>query len=399
MNRQLVLAEVQGVLRNPGRVGLLAAVMLRDSWQMLTQQRHLYSYAMPRRDTRACLDLVMQWIQRAQRPDGGISSYYSLLSGYGPSYPETTGYLIPTCYTYASLAGADEFRRTAVTMTQYLLSVQLSSGAFPGMFAGHRPEPSVFNTGQILMGLVRAYQETGDEKILRPAFRAGDWLVQVQCPDGRWEGPTYQGRCHTYYTMVGLALALLSTAAGDRRYADAARANAAWALRHQRESGWFDGINVRGHPNYLHFLAYILQGLLETGILLDLEEARHAAIRSAWRLLRMFETLKYLPGAFEQDWRARRRFACITGNAQTSCIWLRLYHYTEDLRYLNAALKANEYVKERLVQRGPRGVRGGVAGSYPIWGRYHRLHYINWGAKFVADALMGELEAMEELRR
>jgi hypothetical protein len=63
---------------------------------------------------------------------------------------------------------------------------------------------------------------------------------------------------------------------------------------------------------------------------------------------------------------------------------------TDDLRYLNAALKMNEMMKPLIPARGGRGVFGGVGGSYPIWGRYQPLRYLSWGNKFFADALLLE---------
>jgi len=33
-------------------------------------------------------------------------------------------------------------------------------------------------------------------------------------------------------------------------------------------------------------------------------------------------------------------------------------------------------------------VRGAIAGSYPLWGRYLRWRYPNWAAKFFLDALL-----------
>ncbi len=37
-------------------------------------------------------------------------------------------------------------------------------------------------------------------------------------------------------------------------------------------------------------------------------------------------------------------------------------------------------------------VRGGIAGSAPIWGDYSRFEYPNWAAKFFADALMMDMQ-------
>ena len=50
------------------------------------------------------------------------------------------------------------------------------------------------------------------------------------------------------------------------------------------------------------------------------------------------------------------------------CVWLRLFEMTDDLRYLNAALKMNEMLKRLTSIAGRGGIDGGVSGSYPVWG-------------------------------
>jgi hypothetical protein len=163
-----------------------------------------------------------------------------------------------------------------------------------------------------------------------------------------------------------------------------------WVLSHFRPSGWVDGINLQGHPNYLHFIAYVLQGVLECGILRQRNDAIEAVAKSSWALLRKFEANKFLLGAFDADFKNGQRFTCLTGNAQISCVWLRLFEVTCDLRYLNAALKMNEMLKQLIPMHGGRGIAGGVSGSHPIWGRYQPLRYISWGNKFFSDALLLE---------
>jgi hypothetical protein len=49
-----------------------------------------------------------------------------------------------------------------------------------------------------------------------------------------------------------------------------------------------------------------------------------------------------------------------------------------------------------LPAKGRRGVVGGVAGSYPIWGAYQPMRFISWGGKFLADALMLEQRITRE---
>jgi hypothetical protein len=400
------LTEATGLLRGPQRVVRLVPKLLSDKLRMIFEQRHLYSYARTEQASGVALNSSLRWILDAQGPDGGMPAYYSLLSGYSKPYPEVTGYIVRTLYDFAHATGGDGAVVAAERATRWLLSLQMSTGAFPGgllaALPGDEAQPSVFNTGQILQGLVRAHIETNRPEILRAAVAAGDWLIHMQQADGSWSGPAaYQNVAHTYYSMVAWALAELSERARDHpqdyrdhelglSYGLAAERNLDWVLSHFRPSGWIDGINLRGHPNYLHFIAYVLQGVLECGLLRRRSDAVAAVAKSSWVLLRKFETNKFLPGAYEPDFKNGQRFTCLTGNAQMSCVWLRLFEVTDDLRYLNAALKMNEMLKQLIPVRGPRGICGGVSGSYPIWGRYQPLRYISWGSKFFADALLLE---------
>jgi hypothetical protein len=389
------LTEATGLLRSPQRVVPLIQKLVSDKLRITFEQRHLYSYATTKLASEETLNSLLRWILDAQRPDGGIAAYYSLLTGYSKSYPEVTGYIVPTLYDFAHASRDPNAINAAERATRWLLSLQMPAGAFPGGFyegaAAREPLPSVFNTGQILQGLVRAHRETNRSEILQAAVAAGDWLVKIQQSNGSWSGPaTYQNADHTYYSMVAWALAELSERTASRQCALAAERNLDWALSHFEPTGWIDGINLRGHPNYLHFIAYVLQGALECAILRRRNDGIEAVAKSAWLLLRKFETNKFLPGAYEVDFKNGQRFTCLTGNAQISCVWLRLFEVTEDLRYLNAALKMNEMLKQLIPVRGRRGIAGGVSGSYPIWGRYQPLRYISWGNKFFADALLLE---------
>jgi Prenyltransferase and squalene oxidase repeat len=392
------LTEAAGLLRGPQRIFPLVRKLALDKLRTGFAQHHLYSYANTIRPTANALPSIVGWILDAQDPDGGVAAYYSLLTGYSESYPEVTGYIVPTLYEYARETGDQSTRDAAERATRWLLSLQLQSGAFRGGLHATAAEPSVFNTGQILHGLVRAHAETGAADIRHCATTAGDWLVQSQQPNGSWSGPgAYQGVAHTYYSMVSWALVQLADESGNSRYAAAADRNIDWVLAQVKPSGWIDGINLQGHPPYLHFIAYAIQGVLECGILRRREDAIQAAAKAAWVLLRRFETHKFLLGTYEPDFKGGLRFSCLTGNAQMSCVWLRLFEVTADLRYLNAALKMNEMLKQLLAGRGRRGVVGGVAGSYPIWEAYQPMRYISWGCKFLADALLLEQRLTRQL--
>ena len=390
------LAEVGGLLRAPQRTLPLAGKIISDKVRTTFEQRNLYSYTKSVRDSQQTLDLLMRWMLGAQRPDGGIAAYYSLFTGYSQSYPEVTGYIIPTLYDFARANSSEYEIAAAERATCWLLSLQMPDGAFPGGLHGAEGKPSVFNTGQILQGLIRAYCETDRIEIRRSAVAAGDWLIAMQQSDGSWSGPgAYQDKPHTYYTMVAWALADLAESTGESRFAHAAGKNVDWTLGHSRPNGWIDGINLQGHPNYLHFIAYVLQGALECAIRLRRTDTFELVEKSAWVLLRKFETNKFLSGAYDADFKNARQFTCLTGNAQMACVWFRLYEVSGDLRYFNAALKMNEMLKRLIPLRGGLGIVGGVSGSYPVWGRYQPFRYISWGGKFFADALLLELRLKE----
>lgn len=385
------LSESAGLLRAPQRVLPLIRRLVSDKIRVTFEQTHLYSYTAAKRPSGEMLGACIAWILNAQRPDGGIAAYYSLLTGYSESYPEVTGYIVPTLYDFARTSNQSGSVLAPERAIRWLLSLQKPEGAFPGGLGCADAAPSVFNTGQILRGLVRAHGETNRSDVLQSASAAGKWLLQMQQPDGSWSGlGAYQRAAHSYYSMVAWSLAELSEHTGDRQYAIGAGRNLDWTLSHFRPSGWVDGIHLQGHSNYLHFIAYVLQGVLECGILQRRADAIDAVAKSAWVLLRKFETNKHLPGAFDRDFNGAQRFTCLTGNAQMSCVWLRLFEITDDLRYLNAALKMNEMLKQLIPSRGGPGIAGGVSGSFPVWGRYQPLRYISWGCKFFADALLSE---------
>jgi len=341
------------------------------------------------------LGAVIGWLCAAQdaTPDNGVAAFYDIRVGaWGPSYPETTGYIIPTLFDYAAYTQKEMYRDRAVRMADWLLTLQMENGAFPigPLWQDWERRPIVFDTGQIIQGLARAYQETENGIYLEAASRAGDWLVALQDGDGCWRKFTSQGVVHTYNVRVAWALLQLSFINGDEQHQNAAVRNLEWALTQQEQDGWFRNAAFRLDEDPLtHTIAYTIEGLLESGVLLNDQRFIESARLAADVLRLRQEQDGYLRARYGQGWKSDTDWSCLTGSAQMALVWLRLFQLTGDLNYLSAARVANDYLKRRHPRHGKLpGVVGGLAGSYPIYEAYEPYRNLNWAAKFFADSLL-----------
>ena len=360
---------------------------------------------------------AIKWLCSAQDAAGdGVSASYSLSRGWLPPYPETTGYIIPTFLDCATMSDDRNLRERALRMADWELGVQLESGGIPSgvQTNGASSEqndfvttaPSVFNTGQVVLGWCRAYQETGDGRYLDAARRAGRFIVDSQDDDGAWRrnlSPIPTSPLRTYKARVAWSLAALYEATNDKMFSDAAIRALDWTVTQQRPNGYFENAGFdSGQDPLTHTIAYCVEGLLEGGVLLGNEAYVVAASRALDALMRRFEIKGYLAATFDSRWRETADYECLPGNAQIARAWLRLYQITQDPRYLSSALKLNRRLK-RLQLLAPigKGITGGIKASHPIWGsrgdHYARFTYPNWGVKFFIDSLLLEESLMAPL--
>ena len=347
------------------------------------------------------------WLARAQDAtgDGGVSGRFRLNSGWTSSYPETTGYIIPTFLALADEEWGGEFKERARRAIEFLLPLQLEAGGFPGgEIRTNKSQPSFFNTAQIIAGLVAWHRASDDERALLSARRAADWLLSFQDDDGAFRKHLYEGLLTTYGAHASCWIAELGTYTGESRYLDAAGRHMRWVLGHQdADTDWIDrcGFTAADHDArraVTHTIAYTLWGVLATATALNDRQARNAVERAALKIARRVELTGWLPGVLDSRWNAAASYACLTGNAQMALIWFALYEHTNDSRFLNAALKVIDLVKlaQPMTSSEP-GIRGGVPGSDPVWGGYIRMAIPNWAAKFYIDALLKKRQMLSSL--
>lgn len=348
-----------------------------------------------------------QWLKCAQdaTSNGGIAGRYSLKSGWSSSYPETTGYIIPTLLRLASFLGEVEYQKRAQRCINFLRSIQLQNGAFPGMeIAENRTEPSVFNTAQIVCGLRAWHAETLDQPVLEAIIRACDWLVAQQDEDGAWRKFTYGGFSYTYMAHAACWLGDIGAYLSHQPYLQAAQRHLDWVLRHvDNETGWFDncGFSKQDHEArraVTHTIAYTIWGVLMLSRILGHDSGMRAARTAAYQIARRLELSRWLPGVLNWQWRPQAKYACLTGNAQMALIWFELDRLQPDPTLISAACKAIDLIKQAQPMFSKNsGIYGGVPGSAPVWGDYIYAQIPNWAAKFFIDALLDKQDAIARL--
>jgi hypothetical protein len=83
----------------------------------------------------------------------------------------------------------------------------------------------------------------------------------------------------------------------------------------------------------------------------------------------------------------------MTGSAQTSIVWSDLYLLTGEEKYRASVHRVNRYLMARHdIRNADSRLRGGLPGSWPVWGDYGPYRILNWGTKFLVDALSRELK-------
>ena len=339
------------------------------------------------------MERALGWIRRSQDRvgSGGVGDYQ--FHGWSPGYPEVTGYIIPTFWDYHRALGDDDLAQRAIRMAEWELGLQQPAGGFESLYEGEGRPPVAFNTGQVIRGLTRTYQETGEQRYLDGAVRAGDWMVANQEPDGSWTKANYLGMKRTYDAFAAAGLAGLFTVTSEDSYANAAIANCEFVLRNQLDNGWFDLCeNVLGASDeapITHTLCYTVDGLGEVGEAVGEDRFVAAADLAADALMERVEPGGRLAGRFDRNWRPRAKYVVLTGSAQLGVILMKRHRRTGDegcLRTARALLDFLAYAQELNSVGSDRS--GAIAGSFPIWGRYVPLKYPSWATKFFLDQLL-----------
>ena len=340
---------------------------------------------------------ALNWLRRSIDATGGQGSAHSWhpLLGWGKAYPETTGYIIPTFFDYAAIWNDERLKALAFSCANWLTTIQLPSGAFPGLLV-ENTSPSIFNSTQILFGLTRAAQEDPANDTYRHAVqRCCDWLIAMLAPDYSWKKYAFvPGFTPSYYSRAVWGLVCANDLLQDQEVSEKMQK----AMQHYA-SLYLNTLSLRdwgfkpGQPAFTHTIAYTLEGFLALAVAFQDAGVLQQTIRVAEQLLAVRSRAgKRTAGRYDELWQGDYSFICVTGNAQLSLFYQRLFERTRETKYQNASAEILAEVIGCQVLKGNLNRVGALPGSAPIWGAYLPFRYPNWAAKFFLDAILPYLE-------
>lgn len=347
------------------------------------------------------VEAALGWLCRAQdrsaSQDGGVARDFSLVKGWATSYPETTGYIIPTFIELARRRRDPELHRRARRMLDWCVAIQYPEGGFQGGKIDAVPRvPVTFNTGQILLGLAAGAAEYGDSAYHQAMERAAAWLRDTLDTDGCWRRfptPFAAPGEKAYETHVAWGLFESERVAPGHGFGAAGLRQVDWALTKQRANGWFAS-NCLTNPEapLTHTIGYVLRGVVEGHRLSGRPDLLAAARRTADGLLGAIAADGRLAGQLDEHFQPGADYVCLTGSVQIAHCLLLLYLASGEAAYRDAAKRCNRFVRRTIRLDGPDDLRGGVKGSFPVDGHYGRWEYLNWAAKFFIDAQLLEAD-------
>lgn len=277
-------------------------------------------------------------------------------TGLRRSYPEVTGYYIPTLIKWG-------YKDLAIQYAKYLVSIQKEDGSW---YDTENAAPYVFDSAQILKGLlaVRDLYPAVDASIQKGC----EWIISNVQESGRLTTPDTScwGEGRACSELIHLYCLSPLIEAGKRYQKDSYIEIAQKVLAYYKTNHYEKIMNF----TFLsHFYAYVMEALLDLG--------EDAMVREAMaKVACLQEENGMVPAYCDVHW------VCSTGLFQFALVWFRLGG-----EWREAGEKAFEYACKL------QNPSGGWYGSYPTDqsltenNDYFPNSEISWAVKYYLDAL------------
>ena len=377
--------------------------------------------------------LALDWLAatHAEVDQKGFPTKFNVKYSYGlgPSYPETTGYTLNTLLTM--LRNWDQFveisgekahspsKSRIATLTRnsfdWLKSIQFENGAWTGGHAAlhNYGTPSVFNTGQILLGMVDVYRSTGGEvaevaefqsvdreDLKQRCHKAAHWLKDQLAEDGSFKTEfAYTETPLTYYSRSMYGALNTAVFLEDEDLLKGIRPHYDWVTSMQEPSGWINNWGFEQDWAVMHRISYTLRGMVEAAIRYEDEKYLEVVLKGIDFLLQTDlkgftyagnEVPEAIPSYVSRQGKFRNEL-CPTGLSQLAIVLAKLPDSHRSEKHERLFQNIVDLTK-RLQTRGFRNplMNGVLPGSYPLQGKYKSFDLLEWATKFFLDTLLIE---------
>src|SRR5439155_388842 len=209
------------------------------------------------------LAAAIEWLVRAQdaTPDDGISRAFSLAwhpyfggRGWQPSYPATTGYIIPTLYAAARRLGRaglgdGGFTDAAARSLRAAAALQAPNGWLPSCCLTDPHQPLLHTLAYAIRGFLEGGRVLDDARLLQTAERAADALLATVRADGWMPGryrsdwsPAVRWSCLTGQAQMANNWMRLAVITGDPKWLEPVPAVLRFLKRTQNRHGREPGV-------------------------------------------------------------------------------------------------------------------------------------------------------------
>lgn len=287
------------------------------------------------------MNKTLQWVLDRELPTGGLEAW----EGYGKPYPEVTGYMIPTLWKYKDQH--KDIPALIVRLADWLLSVQKPSGAFIGL--GNIGEHS-FDTAACMEGLDIAANIT---------YESAKYMIGYEKSE-KWIIDTCLDRESNYVFPTELA-----TRNRDDSCIYTMRINSWIGVKQSekhiplKDNLWRD---IWGNQQRAHYLAYMLEGLL------DSSDSYRSIVAT---ILQKFVSLRYrnlIPFYIGKDFVANQPSYCVPATCQIAYLCARI-------GLIQEAKILHEGIQTQVAENG---------------GLFHHTgdkNKVTWAAKYYLDFL------------
>jgi hypothetical protein len=253
-------------------------------------------------------------------------------------------------------------------------------------------KPSLFNSGQIALGLTDYYQLRPNDKLIDVMEKLGVFFKNALQNGVLSKNFCFRGRDSSYYTRAIWGAGRLFQAMSDNTGCELVQTTSEKLIARASADGRISKWGFSDDFSVLHTVIYTLRGFWELGELYDNDHYKLVAINGMKWLETSGSKIKVgsrkVSASFPEEISGE---LCLTGLAQQAVLAGKMREDKVDIDYSlhfdNAlfVLKANQ-----LVGMHNTNIEGLLLGSNPFNGRYQPFCCPEWATKFFIDALLIE---------